>query len=88
MAGDWIKMRGNLWDDPRVAKLCDLTDCGEAQIIGKVSYWLWATGLTAHRKRDPCRGGAYRDVERGITEARQVCDIKGGRPRMSKACAS
>lgn len=34
MAGDWIKMRGNLWDDPRVAKLCDLTDQGEAAIVG------------------------------------------------------
>ena len=42
MAGDWIKMRGNLWDDPRVARLCDLTDCGEAQVIGGL-YWLWAT---------------------------------------------
>lgn len=42
MAGDWIKMRGNLWDDPRVAKLCDLTDQSEAAIIGAL-YWLWAT---------------------------------------------
>lgn len=42
MAADWIKMRGNLWDDPRVARLCDLCDCGEAQIVGGL-YWLWAT---------------------------------------------
>jgi len=42
MAGDWIKMRGNLWDDPRVASLCDATDSTEAQIIGGL-YWLWAT---------------------------------------------
>lgn len=42
MAGDWIKMRGNLWDDPRVARLCDSTDQGEATIIGGL-YWLWAT---------------------------------------------
>lgn len=41
MAGDWIKMRGNLWDDPRVAALCDMTDCAEAQIVGAL-YWLWA----------------------------------------------
>lgn len=41
MAGDWIKMRSNLWDDPRVARLCDLTDQGEAAIIGGL-YWLWA----------------------------------------------
>lgn len=45
MAGDWIKMRGNLWDDPRVSKLCDLTGCGEAQIIGGL-YWLWAMADT------------------------------------------
>lgn len=41
MAGDWIKMRSNLWDDPRVARLCDLTDSGEAAVIGGL-YWLWA----------------------------------------------
>jgi hypothetical protein len=42
MAGDWIKMRSNLWDDPRVAKLADLTSASEAEIIGGL-YWLWAT---------------------------------------------
>lgn len=42
MAGDWIKMRGNLWDDPRVAKVCDLTNQAEAAVIGGL-YWLWAT---------------------------------------------
>lgn len=42
MAGDWIKMRCNLWDDPRVARVCDLTDSGEAAIVGGL-YWLWAS---------------------------------------------
>src|SRR5690606_14790252 len=42
MAGDWIKMRSNLWDDPRVTRLCDITDSSEAQIVGGL-YWLWAT---------------------------------------------
>ncbi|WP_244098511.1 hypothetical protein [Burkholderia gladioli] len=42
MAGEWIKMRTNLWDDPRVSQLCDLTGCGEAAVIGGL-YWLWAT---------------------------------------------
>lgn len=42
MAGDWIKMRGNLWDDPRVARLCDITDKPEATIVGGL-YWLWST---------------------------------------------
>lgn len=41
MAADWIKMRGNLWDDPRVARLCDLTGAGEATIVGGL-YWLWS----------------------------------------------
>lgn len=41
MAGDWIKMRGNLWNDPRVAKICDLTDQGEAAVVGAL-YWLWS----------------------------------------------
>jgi hypothetical protein len=34
-------MRGNLWDDPRVARLCDLTDQPEAMVIGGL-YWLWS----------------------------------------------
>ena len=42
MAGDWIKMRTNLWDDPRVSNLCDLTGCNEAAVVGGL-YWLWAT---------------------------------------------
>ena len=42
MAGDWIKMRGNLWDDPRVAKMCDETGASEATIVGGL-YWLWAS---------------------------------------------
>lgn len=41
MAGDWIKMRTNLWDDPRVSRLCDLTGSSEAAVIGGL-YWLWA----------------------------------------------
>ena len=42
MSGDWIKMRSNLWDDPRVSRVCDLTDQTEAAIVGGL-YWLWAT---------------------------------------------
>lgn len=36
----WIKMRCNLWDDPRVLALCDATDSQEATVIGGL-YWLW-----------------------------------------------
>ena len=42
MAGDWIKMRSNLWDDPRVSRICDLTDTSEGPVIGAL-YWLWST---------------------------------------------
>lgn len=38
---NWIKMRGNLWDDPRVAKICDDTGKREAEVIGGL-YWLWS----------------------------------------------
>jgi hypothetical protein len=41
MAGDWIKMRCNLWDDPRVGRICDLTGHSEAAVVGGL-YWLWA----------------------------------------------
>lgn len=40
MAGEWVKMRTNLWDDPRVSKLCDATGQSEATVIGGL-YWLW-----------------------------------------------
>ena len=42
MAGDWIKMRSNLWDDPRVSRLCDITNAKEAAIVGGL-YWLWSS---------------------------------------------
>lgn len=62
MAGDWIKMRGNLWDDPRVAKLCDLTGQSEAAIIGGL-YWLWATA--DQHTEDGCMPGlTLRQIDR------------------------
>lgn len=36
----WIKMRVNLWDDPRVSALVDATGSSEATVIGGL-YWLW-----------------------------------------------
>lgn len=42
MAGEWIKIRTNLWNDPRVSQLCDLTKSREACVIGAL-YWLWAS---------------------------------------------
>lgn len=62
MAGDWIKMRGNLWDDPRVAKLCDLTNEGEAAIVGGL-YWLWATA-DQHTEDGIMPGLTLRQIDR------------------------
>lgn len=38
----WIKMRSDLWGDPRICWLCDVTGAGEAAVIGAL-YWLWST---------------------------------------------
>lgn len=76
MAGDWIKMRGNLWDDPRVSKLCDITDCGEAQIVGGL-YWLWATA-DQHTENGIMPGLTLRQIDRktGITGfGAALCEI-------------
>ena len=40
MSGDWIKMRTDLWDDPRVAALCDKLGSTEAVVSGGL-YRLW-----------------------------------------------
>lgn len=76
MAGDWIKMRGNLWDDPRVARLCDLTDQSEASVVGAL-YWLWATA-DQHTEDGVMPGLTLRQIDRktgiqGIGQA--LCDV-------------
>lgn len=76
MAGDWIKMRGNLWDDPRVMRLCDLTDQGEAAIVGAL-YWLWATA-DQHTEDGILPGLTLRQIDRktGVQGfAQALCDI-------------
>jgi hypothetical protein len=62
MAGDWIKMRGNLWDDPRVSRLVDLTDTNEAQVIGGL-YWLWASA-DQHTEDGVMPGLSLRQIDR------------------------
>lgn len=62
MSGDWIKMRANLWDDPRVAKLCDITDQPEAMVIGGL-YWLWATA-DQHSEDGTMNGLTMRSIDR------------------------
>lgn len=42
MAGDWIKMRVDLRDDPAVFKLADLLAIDELHVIGCLySFWAW-----------------------------------------------
>lgn len=62
MAGDWIKMRTNLWDDPRVSKLCDITNQTEAAIVGGL-YWLWATA-DEHTECGTLHGMTTRAIDR------------------------
>ena len=62
MAGDWIKMRNNLWDDPRVSRLCDLTDQSEAAVIGGL-YWLWAAA-DEHTEDGHMPGLSLRGIDR------------------------
>lgn len=62
MAGDWIKMRSNLWDDPRVSRLCDLTESSEAAVIGGL-YWLWATA-DQHSEDGVMPGLTSRSIDR------------------------
>lgn len=75
MAGDWIKMRGNLWDDPRVTGICDLTDQSEATIVGAL-YWLWATA-DQHSEDGVMPGLSLRQIDR-----------KTGVPGLGKALVS
>ena len=63
MAGDWIKMRGNLWDDPRIASLCDATDQPEAMVIGGL-YWLWAMA-DQHTEDGTLPGLTLKAIDRG-----------------------
>jgi hypothetical protein len=62
VAGEWIKMRTNLWDDPRVSQLCDLTDQSEAAVIGGL-YWIWATA-DEHSSDGLLAGMTLRAVDR------------------------
>jgi len=76
MAGDWIKMRVNLWDDPRVGSLVDATNSKEATIIGGL-YWLWASA-DQHTETGLMPGLSLKQIDRktGIKGfAQALCDI-------------
>jgi hypothetical protein len=62
VAGEWIKVRTNLWDDPRVGQLCELTDQGEAAVIGGL-YWLWSTA-DEHSSDGLLQGMTTRTIDR------------------------
>lgn len=62
MAGDWIKMRSNLWTDPRVLKLCDMTDSAENEVVGAL-YWLWAAA-DQHSEDGSMPGMTLRTIDR------------------------
>lgn len=76
MASDWIKVRTNLWDDPRVMRLCDATDQPEAMVVGAL-YWLWATADT-HSEDGLMQGMSLQAIDRktGVKGfANALCDI-------------
>ncbi len=62
MAGEWIKMRTNLWDDPRVSRIVDMTGKTEATIVGGL-YWLWATA-DEHTESGLLHGLSVRQIDR------------------------
>ena len=62
MAGDWIKMRSNLWDDPRITSLCELTGSLEAMVIGAL-YWLWSAA-DQHSKDGIMPGLTVKGIDR------------------------
>lgn len=85
MAGDWIKMRDNLWDDPRVASLCDATGQTEAPIIGGL-YWLWAMA-DQHTEDGILPGLSTRAVDRkvgipgfgaALVQIQWLAEVEGG----------
>lgn len=62
MSGEWIKVRTNLWDDPRVSRLVDATDSNEATVVGGL-YWLWATA-DQHSSDGVLAGMTLRGIDR------------------------
>jgi hypothetical protein len=48
MAGDWIKMRVDLQDDPAVVSVCDSLELDEFEVVGRLhKLWAWADKHTA-----------------------------------------
>lgn len=62
MSSDWMKMRTNLWDDPRVGRIADDAGSGEAAVIGAL-YWLWAAA-DEHSVDGMLHGMTLRQIDR------------------------
>ncbi len=76
MAGDWIKMRGNLWDDPRVGRISDMCETSEGPVIGAL-YWLWTTA-DQHTEDGFMPGMTLRQIDRktGLSGfGAALCDV-------------
>lgn len=69
-------MRGNLWDDPRITRMCDITGQSEAAIVG-ACYWLWATA-DQHTNNGTMVGLSVAAIDRktGVKGfAQAMCDV-------------
>jgi len=65
MAGDWIKMRVDLYDDPAVLKIASKTGLDEDTVVGKLHrLWSWADRHTINGTTD---GVAIAWVDRFVT---------------------
>ena len=53
MAGDWIKMRSNLAQDPAVISTANALNCSEFKVVGLLHWlWSWADGHTVDGRAD------------------------------------
>lgn len=61
MAGDWIKMRMDLSEDPAVYRLARLTGLDRLSVVGRLhAFWSWADKHAVDGRVD---GGASADVD-------------------------
>lgn len=62
MAGDWIKMRADLFTHPKVDRICELLGKDEFYVVGALfAFWAWADKHAVDGRVD---GGTSRLVDR------------------------
>lgn len=72
MAGEWIKMRMDLQDDPAVYKLASITKMDRFAVIGRLySFWAWADKHAVDGRVDGATSHVVDDIARcdGFAEA-------------------